>query len=157
MNGGGLSAILSGRASEYDAKSYSVPLPSLPDLKLLVAGALPPDPTELLCSAKALDALATWRREYNFVIFDAPPVLSVTDSVILSGLVDTTLLLARYKYTDRQLLARSHRLLRMHGGSATCVVLNGIERDAERRYSGYGYANSAAIITEINGGGSANA
>jgi capsular exopolysaccharide synthesis family protein len=153
---GGLSAILSGRANEFDAENFLTPVASLPDLKLLVAGAAAPDPTDLLCSAKMLDSVAAWRRDYNYIIFDAAPVLSVTDSVILSGLVDTTLLLARYNYTDRQLLARSHRLLRMHGGSPTSVVLNGIERDAERRYSCYGYAEADAIMRR-SGGENANA
>jgi succinoglycan biosynthesis transport protein ExoP len=149
---GGLSAILSGHAK---STCYSTPVAGLPDLKLLSAGDPETDPTDLLSSAKMLDAIAAWRREYNFIILDAAPVLSVTDPVILSGFVDATLLLARYKYADRQLLARSHRLLQMHGGSAICVVLNGVERDAERRYSCYGYVGNGAIALR-NGGDHAN-
>ncbi|AXC13683.1 Tyrosine-protein kinase EpsD [Acidisarcina polymorpha] len=153
---GGLSSILSGSSSEKDSSQYSAPVTSLPNLKLLVAGAPPTEPTDLLSSTRMLEALAAWRREYSFVIIDAAPVLSATDSVILSGLVDTTLLLGRYKYTDRQLLARSYRLLQMHGGSPTGIVLNGIEREAEKRYSCYGYSGSD-LVTQRKGGEHANA
>ena len=89
-----------------------VELPSLPKLHVLTSGPIPPYPAELLGSARMEEALARWREEYDFIVLDSPPILLVTDPVVLASLADATLLVARYGMTNRLSLARSHCTIR---------------------------------------------
>ncbi len=56
-----------------------VPFPQLPNLQVLPAGPIPPNPVELLGSSVMKDYIARWRNEYDHIIIDTPPCLSVTD------------------------------------------------------------------------------
>jgi polysaccharide biosynthesis transport protein len=113
-------------------------------LKILCAGPVPPYPSELLGSDRLRKLLEQWRKEFDFILFDGAPVLPVTDSVILSGLVDANLLLARYGATTRQSLERSYSLLcGVHGPDRTIgVVINAVEQNEHPYYEYYGYSKS---------------
>ena len=78
-----------------------VELPSLPRMHMLTSGPIPPYPAELLGSARMEEAMARWRESYDFIVLDSPPVLLVTDPVVLASLADATLLVARYGLTNR--------------------------------------------------------
>jgi len=108
----GLSSLLSGH-DLADGLPGVVAIESVPALPVLVAGPPPPFPSELLGSAQMRTSIATWRSQFDFILLDGAPVLPVTDSVILSELVDSTLLVARFKLTERQSLQRSYQLLEM--------------------------------------------
>lgn len=88
---GGLSEVLSGRA-DWRASIHSS---EVPGLDVLSSGILPPDPSELLISQRFADFLQDVSKAYDFVIIDAPPLLSVTDATIIGTRVGTVLLLVK--------------------------------------------------------------
>jgi Mrp family chromosome partitioning ATPase len=77
------------------------------------------------------------------VLFDSAPVLPVTDSVILSELVDSKLLLARFGVTERQSLERSYQLLQhsSRNGQKISVVINAVKQSASSYQEYYGYSD----------------
>ena len=71
------------------------PFTDLPRLDVLSSGPVPLFPSELLGSSRMRDLVEEWSDEYDFILFDSPPTLVVTDATVLSKLVDSTLLIAR--------------------------------------------------------------
>jgi polysaccharide biosynthesis transport protein len=140
----GLSSLLAGQ-DETDELPGIVALESVPGLRVLFAGPVPPYPSELLGSAQMRTSLKTWRDQFDFILMDGAPVLPVTDSVILSELVDATLLVARFNLTERQSLERSYHLLEAQAGPEQTIgfVLNAVERDGNSYYDYFGYSDSA--------------
>lgn len=107
----------------------------VPNLRLLTSGPIPPNPAELLGSKRMAD-VADWLAEQaDFVIFDSPPVLAVTDSVLLSQLVDATLLVVKGGQTAHQALAVASRRIADVNGYIAGVLLNQMSRK-----NSYGYA-----------------
>lgn len=120
-----------------------VQVPALPNLHLLTAGPIPPYPAELLGSSRMEEALARWRDSYDFVVLDSPPILLVTDPVVLASLADATLLVARYGSTNRLSLARSHRtLVEQSTQDRIGIVLNGVSKGSSFHYEYYGYSGA---------------
>lgn len=122
--------------------------PSLPNLHVLLAGAVPPNPSELLefGMKKWIDL---WRKEYDFIVLDSPPVLPVTDAVVIHPLADITLLLARVQLTERAQVKQSFRTLIEADDHYTGVVLNGLRPNDESYYGYYGYREEAYGYMEV--------
>lgn len=132
--GPGLSEILAGQ-------ELSVPVRKIegaPNLDILLAGTPPPNPSELLDN-KIAGLIEGWRNTYDYVVLDGAPLLPVTDSVIVSPLVDVTLLLARSGLTERPQLQRSYRLMAQNTRHFVGVILNGLRPEDESYYGYYGY------------------
>src|SRR5207253_5997727 len=104
----GLSTLISGVDKEQDVV---VPFTKVPNLWILPAGPIPPQPAELLGSNIMKEHIARWREEFDHVIIDTPPCLSVTDAVVLSADVDRVLLVARSGQTTKPALRRACDLL----------------------------------------------
>ncbi len=143
----GLSSLLSGEVGA-EVLPGVVPIERLPTLRVLVAGPSPAYPSELLGSEPMRSSIEAWREQFDFILLDAPPVLPVTDSLILSLLVDYTLLVARFNVTERHSLERSYSLLEMEArrDQEIGVVMNAVKR-MDKSYSNY-YASSASSISE---------
>ncbi|MBM4363642.1 MAG: CpsD/CapB family tyrosine-protein kinase, partial [Deltaproteobacteria bacterium] len=107
----------------------------VPNLSIVTTGPLPPNPAEILHSESFHRLLAELRERFDCVVIDSPPIVPVTDSAVLSTLVDGTVLVVRAFQTSRDLGKRAVRALRDVGGHAVGVVLNAV--DLERQ--GYGY------------------
>jgi polysaccharide biosynthesis transport protein len=140
----GLSSLLSGQ-DVAEGLPGAVAIESVPGLRVLIAGPSPPYPSELLGSAQMRTSVGEWRKQFDFIILDGAPVLPVTDSVILSELVDSTLLVARFNLTERQSLQRSYQMLEMQARPEQNIgiVLNAVERRGSSYYDYYGYSESA--------------
>jgi len=133
---GGLSTVLSGVDRVENA---IVPFPQLPSLHILPAGPVPPNPVELLGSNVMKDYLSRWRNEYDHIIIDTPPCLSVTDSVVLSVDADRVILVARSGQTPKAALRRASELLLQVNARVMGVVLNAFNvHSAEGYYNYYG-------------------
>jgi len=154
----GLSSVLAGHLPADAIDPVLVRVDQAPGLEVLMAGPIPAFSAELLGSSRMKRALDLWRRSYDFVILDGAPVLPVTDSVVLSAFVDTTLLVARHQSTQQQSLDLSIRTLRAQLGSShhIGVVLNGVEIKADSYYKYYGYTNSAQSGRRLGGGSEAS-
>lgn len=103
-------------------------------LRLLASGPLPPNPAELLGTARATELLAALAAEADFVLLDAPPLLPITDAVVLSSQADGVLLVATSQVTSRRHLSRAVDLLQQAEADTIGIVLNGVGSEA-----GYGY------------------
>lgn len=114
------------------------PVPGQPTLSLLASGPLPPNPSELLASHRTAEVLATLRDSYDIVLLDSPPILPVTDALVLSGHVDATLLVAIAGTTTRKEASRAVELLRQVEAPLVGAVLNGVDKEGSDRY-GYEY------------------
>ncbi|MBL0210397.1 MAG: polysaccharide biosynthesis tyrosine autokinase [Holophagaceae bacterium] len=90
---GGLSEILAGQKPWLQA----VRATGMPGLEIITSGTLPPNPSELLMSTRFADFILEVSQVYDIVIIDAPPVLAVTDAVIIGRQAGTTLLIAKAK------------------------------------------------------------
>ncbi len=138
---GGLSTVLIGKDKEEDV---IVPSAKLPNLFIMPAGPKPPYPAELLGSARMKTLIKSWRPNYDHIIFDTPPVLSVTDAVLLSVDVDTVVLVVRFAQTTKQALRQVREILGQVNARVCGVILNSVETDHDSAYgrsyyAGYGY------------------
>lgn len=105
-------------------------------LDVLPAGAIPPNPAEMLTSARMEELIATASQKYDYVIVDTPPALSVADANLLAPIVDGVLLVVDATKTRRAALAETKRSLELGGARILGTVLNRA-RPARRRDNYY--------------------
>ena len=86
-----------------------------------------------------------WRREFDFVLFDTPPVAIVTDGVVLSPLMDAILLIVRINKTSRLALKESYSRLGMVSRKLIGIIVN--DMDLAKQYYGYGYGSYRKYYT----------
>lgn len=111
-------------------------------IDVIAAGRLPPNPSELLGSEAMSAALEQLATSYDVVLIDGPPVLPVTDAVVLSTQVDVVLVLARYGRTARAAASEAARRVAAVGGKIGGFVLNAVPpNDSRAYYAAYGYGN----------------
>ncbi len=141
----GLSTVLKTGKSD----SVIVPSPIHKNLSFLPAGPQPQYPADLLASPQMMTSLEKWRSEFDFVIVDTPPILLVTDTVVLSPAVDGVVIVARQGITGREALSRTSNLITAGGGNVLGVLLNAIDKSSDGYYGYYGhqayYATPEAI------------
>jgi capsular exopolysaccharide synthesis family protein len=107
------------------------------NLDLLLAGPVPPNPTELLARDNFADIVKLLREMYDYVIFDTAPVGLVTDTLQIGQQADLTVFVCRADYTPKSSFALLNQLAQEGKMPNPCVVLNGI--DMSRRKYGYYY------------------
>jgi polysaccharide biosynthesis transport protein len=103
--------------------------PGLDNLHFITGGAIPPNPAELIDSKRLRDFIGEAKKEYDFIIFDSPPVLSTADAAILGSKVDGVLFVYRIGAVSRGLLKRSATQLEQAKNRLLGVVLNGAKPD----------------------------
>lgn len=111
-------------------------------LRVLAAGPVPPNPSELLGSETAKATIAKLRAEFDYVIIDAPPVLPVTDATILAAAADGVLVIARYGKTKRDQLARAVDNLRGVNANVLGAIMTMTPTRKSDTYYGYAYQYS---------------
>jgi len=137
----GLSTVLAGLSDDYGASAL-VPVPEVPGLFLMPAGPTPPYPAELLSSDHMATLLNVWKTQYDLVLLDSPPVLPVTDSVVLSSFVDSVLLIARHQKTPLSALDRSYQMLEAvpaESNRKINVLVNGVREQPAAGHVFYEY------------------
>jgi polysaccharide biosynthesis transport protein len=132
----GLSNVLTGSATLQQTVSAS---PVLPNLFILPAGTPPPNPAELLASSNMRDLLAELREQYDHIVIDTPPTLSVTDAVVLSPRADATILVIRSGQTTKQALRRARDILMQVNAHVAGVLLNAVDLTSPDYYYYYEY------------------
>jgi capsular exopolysaccharide synthesis family protein len=126
MRSDGLSNLLIGQGRIDDMVVSS----SVPGLDLLSSGPTPPNPAELLGSSYLRDLVVDARARYDQVIFDGPPILLVSDAMVLAGAVDGVLLVCQYRTTSRGALQRTQSQLEAISARIFGAVLNQVESRA---------------------------
>jgi succinoglycan biosynthesis transport protein ExoP len=132
----GLSNVLTGSATLQQAVVRSALVPTL---FILPAGTPPPNPAELLASSNMKDILAELREQYDHIIVDTPPTLSVTDAVVMSTRADAVVLVIRSGQTTKQALRRSRDLLMQVNARIAGVLLNAVDLTSPDYYYYYEY------------------
>ena len=132
----GLSNVLTGNATLEQAV---LPSTILPNLFLLPAGTPPPNPAELLASAEMKDVLVRLREQYDHIVIDTPPTLSVTDAVVMSTGADRVILVIRSGQTTKQALRRARDLLMQVNARVCGVLLNAVDLNSPDYYYYYEY------------------
>lgn len=132
----GLSKYLSGNI-EFDSDDGKLIRPTaLKGISFIPSGPTPPNPSELLYSARMKDLLDALQSLYSFVIIDAPPVMGMPDSILLSSLVDGTVLVVRAGETQKNALSETKRIFSTVNAKLLGVVLNGVKKQ-DMKYDYY--------------------
>jgi polysaccharide biosynthesis transport protein len=132
----GLSNVLTGSATLEQVITRS---PVLPNVFVLPAGTPPPNPAELLASSNMRDVLEELRGQYDHIVIDTPPTLSVTDAVVLSPRADAIVLVIRSGQTTKQALRRARDLLMQVNAKVSGVLLNAVDLSSPDYYYYYEY------------------
>ncbi len=106
-------------------------------LKIIPAGTKPPNPAELLGSNKMKDLVALLKEKFEFVLIDSPPVLPVTDAVILSRVVDGVVFVIRGHKTDHGVAKEARNRITQVGGKILGAILNGVDVAKGQHYYYY--------------------
>jgi capsular exopolysaccharide synthesis family protein len=126
----GLSNVLVGESTLADAARPT----TIPNLTLLAAGHIPPNPAELLGSKKYLELIAELKKRYEWVIIDAPPVMPVTDAAVVSNTAGGVIFVIGAEMTPRQSAAAAIEQLRGAKARFIGAVLNRVHVDRHSYY-----------------------
>lgn len=144
----GVSTALIGDFTNVGAAAKDVP-----NLTVIPAGPVPPNPAELLQSDRFKSFLAHLRTQFDRVIIDSPPIVPVTDAAVLATVVDATVLVVRAFVTTNDLARHGVRALADVGGVMAGVVLNAVDLDRhEYKYYYYSYKRDGYYTERPPGG-----
>ncbi len=112
---------------------------TLKTLDIIPSGTVPPLPADLLASDQMVDLVRQLRDRYDYVLFDTPPVLSVTDPAIVAAQSDGLVLVIRQGYCTRRMLARAAEILHDLDVKLYGFVFNGVDASLPEYYGYLGY------------------
>jgi capsular exopolysaccharide synthesis family protein len=107
------------------------------NLSIITAGIFTPNPAELIASQKMVQHIEYFKKHFDIIFFDTPPVFAVTDATLLGTKVDGVLLVIKAHHTDKEIAMRAVASIQNIGVKVWGVVLNDI--NLTHRYSSYGY------------------
>lgn len=107
------------------------------NLDIITSGIIPPNPSELLASKRMDEAIENLKEKYDYVLFDSPPVIAVTDSMVMANKVDLLILAVRVDQADKNVVKRTKELLDNIKIDIAGVVINGIQ--PHKYYNSYEY------------------
>jgi capsular exopolysaccharide synthesis family protein len=113
---------------------------SLPTLDFMASGKLPSSSLGILSSAQMRDLITELKQHYDFVFFDSPPVMGVSDASILASEVDMTVQVIQYRRYPQPMNIRAKQMIEKVGGNLAGIVLNNINMSQDESYyyySGY--------------------
>ena len=128
----GLAAVLNG---ESELASVIVQDPTT-GLFVIPAGFASKSPADLLSSEAMHDLVAQLRQQYDYVVMDAPPLLSVVDALALAAIADNIVMIVEWSRTSRTNVLEALKTLRFAGHSIAGIVLNKVDY---KRLASYGY------------------
>jgi len=136
-NGSGVTSVLLGQHSLREAIQA---VEGEPRLRVLSSGPVPPNPAEILALNHVVELVDALSRSADIVLIDCPPVLPVTDSLLVSRLVDGMLVLIKAGRTNKTDLRRTVDLLNQVHAPILGMIINSVPRRGGYAYEyGYGY------------------
>jgi capsular exopolysaccharide synthesis family protein len=114
----------------------------IPNLSVLGAGSVPPSPTELIGSKKMADTLELLKQQYDFIFIDSPPVMPVSDSVVLSTMVDGLVFVVRGQNTPKPIVKDALAQLSHKSSKILGMVLNRVDMKSPDYQHYYHYYDS---------------
>lgn len=131
----GFTSILAGESTLEDSLQDT----DVPNLQILSAGPMPPNPPEVLNSGPARTLLETLRDRADILVIDSPPSLIMSDASILAGTADATIFVVSSNEAGKREVARSVESLRISGTRMLGVILNKIDLEMGGYYGYYSY------------------
>jgi len=135
----GFSSVLLGEVQAFDALQV---VAGHPNLAVLPAGPPAPNPSELLGSSRAKEAISALAVTADLVLIDCPPVLPVSDALIVSAMIDATILVASAGSTTRRSIRQALELLHQVDAPLVGTVLNNAEPMSNTGYAPYAAVSS---------------
>lgn len=114
----------------------------LPNLKVICYGAIPPNPSELLASEAMSSFINKLEKDFDYIIFDTPPIGVVSDAIPLVKASDGVVIVAKHNQTTYPELSKTIEILNRTEGKILGVVINRVNLSASQRgkyYNNYGY------------------
>ena len=133
----GLSNVLTGQCSEQDAI-----VEVHPNVFLMTAGVIPPNPIVLIDSAQMSDSIERWSDSYDLVIIDAPPLTVAADAAMIGSQVAGLLFVLRPNVADKESVQYASEIIGQSKLKVLGMVLNGVNLDKQARYNSYYYQSS---------------
>ncbi len=130
----GLSDLLTGNASCQDVLQTT----EIPNLFLLPCGPVPPNPVNLLGSSAFRETMEYLRGEFDHIVVDTPPTLSIPDSRVISSVVDAVILVLKHHHTPRETARLARQVLGQVHAGVIGTILNQVVVQ-KLRYGGYYY------------------
>jgi capsular exopolysaccharide synthesis family protein len=112
----------------------------IPNLYVMAAGPVPPNPSELLSSIKLRFLISELEEHFDHIIIDSPPVIHVTDAMIISPHVDGVVIVVKGGQTPREAVLRAKQALTDVNAKIFGIVLNCVDLNAENYYYNYKYS-----------------
>lgn len=109
------------------------------NLKIITCGHRPPNPSELLVSDNLKNILTELKKRFDHIIIDSPPLVAVTDSVIISRIVDGVILVIHGGVTSREVIKRGYDLLKNVNAPMLGGIINNIDLGKRSYYYYYQY------------------
>ena len=113
-------------------------------MSVLLSGDIPPNPSELVSSEKMNSMLEAFRKEYDYVIIDLPPVNSVSDPIAISKFIDGTVVVVRHGHTRRKEVLEAVRQLKFAEANILGFVYNAYKKSGsfgKYKYNSYYKSN----------------
>ncbi|CUH94477.1 hypothetical protein P22_0543 [Propionispora sp. 2/2-37] len=114
---------------------------TIPNLRVLPSGPIPPNPSELLGSQSMTKLLEELKQTADVIIIDAPPAIAVTDACVLASKVDGVILVLGAGLVRPDMARKAKELLIKAQGEILGVIMNRVEVEAEHAYYYYYYGN----------------
>ncbi|MBR0134327.1 polysaccharide biosynthesis tyrosine autokinase [Candidatus Saccharibacteria bacterium] len=131
----GLSHLLVDKAANFGRYIQKT---SIDNLYIITRGTYPPNPSELLGSDKNRELINVLRQHFDIIIFDGAPCNGVTDSIVMSTLVDEVLIVTKNASTPRSALDTTRDMLAKVNAPIAGVVMNSVDKKVAKYYSYYG-------------------
>lgn len=109
-----------------------------PNVDIITSGKIPKNPSELLYSQAMRQLIENLKTDYDYVFIDAPPILPVTDSVIMSAYIDRVILVCASGHVNVEAVQRAKGILENAGANILGLVLNKVPIK-NQKYSSYYY------------------
>ncbi len=132
-NIGGLSGYLTGKVSIEDAVQKT----NVENIWIIPSGPIPPNPAELLNSDKMKGMMDEFKKRFDVILFDSPPLLVVVDAVIISSFVDSTVFIIEAGKTTRKPFLQAVEELKRAKAKVIGVLFNEVKAKGEGHYSPY--------------------
>ena len=107
------------------------------NLYLMTSGILPPNPAELVGSKRMKTLIELLSKQFDYVLFDTPPIIAVTDAIVMAPMVDGVVVVVRSQKTDKDATQRAFELLNNVNARVSGVLLNDVS--AAFTYGSYYY------------------
>ena len=133
----GITNYLIGNASEADIIQIH---PEIANFHIVASGPVPPNPAELIGTAKMKELMKYLRANFDYILIDSPPVASVTDAKLLAGFADITLYIIRHNFTNSVFLKVINEVYQKKTMPNMNIVFNGI---VNKKVLGYGYGKGS--------------